>query len=153
MLNNRDRGRFRRIMRARKRAWWKGEIPLAEQFAEAYSFCARYRRIVSISRYSTYEYRPSRRRHTKVCGLVLAAADDRKPAAPAPQAPVVTRPDPVPPAAAAAEHRAGLGRQAAAEADPHADAAPDGHADTDDPADHPAAALVARDLADVLGDV
>ena len=97
VLNNRDRGSFRRIMRARKRAWWKGEIPLAEQFAEAYSFCARYRKIVSISRYSTYEYRPSRRQHAKVCGLILAAADDRKPAAPAPQAPVVTRPDPQPP--------------------------------------------------------
>ena len=126
VLNNRDRGRFRRIMRARKRAWWKGEIPLAEQFAEAYSFCARYRKIVSISRYSTYEYRPSRRQHAKVCGLILAAADDRKPAAPAPQAPVVTRPDPAAAAAAAARHRAGLGRPAAAEAGPHAGAAPDG---------------------------
>jgi hypothetical protein len=39
-MNNRDGGRFRRITRARTRAWWKGKIPLAEQFAEAYSFCA-----------------------------------------------------------------------------------------------------------------
>ena len=59
VMNNSDRGRFRRIMRARKRAWWSGRIPLAEQFAEAYSFCARYAGSSSIARYSTYEYRPS----------------------------------------------------------------------------------------------
>lgn len=97
VLNNRDRGRFRTILRARKRAWWKGEIPLAEQFAEAYSFCARYDRIVSIARYSTYEYRPTRRQHSKVCRLILTAAGDRKPSAPPPRVPVVTRADPQPP--------------------------------------------------------
>ena len=97
VMNNRDRGRFRKILRARKRAWWKGKIPLAEQFAEAYSFCARYSRIIAISRYSTYNYAPSRRQHAKVCALIVAVARDRKPAAPAPQAPVVTRPDPQPP--------------------------------------------------------
>ena len=98
VMNNGDRGSFRRIMRAPRRAWWSGRIPLAEQFAEAYSFCARYRRIVSIARYSTYHYRPSRRQHAKVCALVLAAADDRRPSAPPAQVPVVTRPDPPPPA-------------------------------------------------------
>jgi hypothetical protein len=97
VMNNRDRDRFRRVMRARKRAWWKGNIPLAEQFAEAYSFCARYRRIVSISRYSTYDYAPTRRQHAKVCALIVAAAGDREPAAPPPQAPAVTRSDPQPP--------------------------------------------------------
>jgi hypothetical protein len=97
VMNNGDRGRFRRIMRAPRRAWWKGKIPLAEQFAEAYSFCARYQRIVSISRYSTYDYAPTRRQHAKVCALIVAAAEDRKPAAPPPQAPVVTRSDPQPP--------------------------------------------------------
>jgi hypothetical protein len=98
VMNNGDRGRFRRIMRARKRAWWSGRIPLAEQFAEAYSFCARDRQIVSIARYSTYAYRPSRRQHAKMCALVLAAAGDRTPSAPPRRTPVVTRPDPAPPA-------------------------------------------------------
>ena len=153
VLNNRDRGRFRKIMRARKRAWWKGEIPLAEQFAEAYSFCARYDRIVSIARYSTYEYRPSRRQHSKVCRLILAAAGDRKPSAPPPQAPVVTRADPEPPPQPPTN--SGAGRQAATEADAHADPASKPRAGADDPTDHPPAArrrLVAGDLADVLGD-
>src|SRR3954462_11695254 len=40
VLNNGDRRRFREILRAHKRRWWAGRIPLAEQFAEAYSFCA-----------------------------------------------------------------------------------------------------------------
>jgi hypothetical protein len=97
VMNNRDRGRFRRIMRARKRAWWSGKLPLAEQFAEAYSFCARYSRTVAIARYATYDYAPSRRQHARVCKLIVAAAGDRAPAAPAPRAPVVTRPDPEPP--------------------------------------------------------
>jgi len=97
VMNNRDRGRFRKLMRAKRRKWWAGRIPLAEQFAEAYSFCARYHRIVSIGRYASYHYRPSRRQHRSVCGLIVAAARDRVPAAPAPQAPPVTRADPVPP--------------------------------------------------------
>jgi hypothetical protein len=97
VMNNRDRGRFRRIMRAGHRRWWAGKIPLAEQFAEAYSFCARYRRIVAIGRFSSYHYRPSRRQHRSACGLIVAAARDRLPAAPPPQAPPVTRADPVPP--------------------------------------------------------
>jgi hypothetical protein len=97
VMNNRDRGRFRRILHAKRRKWWAGRIPLAEQFAEAYSFCARYRRIVSIGRFSSYRYRPSRTQHRSACSLILAAARDRLPAAPAPQAPPVTRADPVPP--------------------------------------------------------
>jgi hypothetical protein len=97
VMNNRDRGRFRRIMHASRRRWWAGRIPLAEQFAEAYSFCARYRQIVAIGRFSTYHYRPSRSQHRSACALIVAAARDRLPAAPAPQAPPVTRADPVPP--------------------------------------------------------
>jgi len=97
VMNNRDRGGFRRIMRAGKRRWWSGRIPLAEQFAEAYSFCARYHRIVSLVRYSSYRYRPSSRQYSSVCALIAAAPRDRAPAAPAPQVPPVTRADPVPP--------------------------------------------------------
>jgi hypothetical protein len=59
VLNNRDRGRFRRIMgRSAKRRWWRGSLPPAEQFAEANSWCARYARIVSIARYSSYAPAP-----------------------------------------------------------------------------------------------
>ena len=97
VMNNHDRGRFRRTMHAGRRKWWAGRIPLAEQFAEAYSFCARYRRIASIGRYASYRYNPSRRQHRSVCRLIVTAARDRAPAAPAPQAPPVTRADPVPP--------------------------------------------------------
>ena len=97
VMNNGDRGRFRRIMRAPRRRWWAGRIPLAEQFAEAYSFCARYRRIVSIARYSSYDYRPSRTQHTRACALIVRAAGDRHKPVPPTQAPVVTRADPAPP--------------------------------------------------------
>ena len=97
VMNNGDRKRFRKVLGASKRRWWAGKIPLAEQFAEGYSFCARYSRIVSIARYSNYHYRPTRRQHAKICALIVKAAGDRKKPAPPPQAPVVTRADPVPP--------------------------------------------------------
>jgi hypothetical protein len=97
VMNNGDRRRFRKVLGARKRRWWAGKIPLAEQFAEGYSFCARYSRIVSIARYSNYRYRPSRWQHAKICALIVKAAGDGNRPAPPPQAPPVTRPDPVPP--------------------------------------------------------
>lgn len=97
VMNNGDRGRFRKLLSAPRRKWWEGRIPLAEQFAEAYSFCARYHRPIAIGRYASYDYSPTRRQHRSVCRLVVDAAADRAPAVPAPQAPPVTRPDPVPP--------------------------------------------------------
>ena len=97
VMNNRDRGRFRKVMRAPRRKWWQGKIPLAEQFAEGYSFCARYNRPFAIGRYATYDYSPTRGQQRKVCALIVAAAGDRAPAVPAPDAPPVTRADPVPP--------------------------------------------------------
>lgn len=97
VLNNRDRGRFRRIMGRRRTRWWKGSLPLAEQFAEAYSWCARYARIVSISRYSSYRYRPTSRQHKAICRLVVRAARDRDPARKPDGAPAVTGPHPPPP--------------------------------------------------------
>ncbi len=81
VMNNRDRGAFRRIMRRRAAKWWRGPEPLAEQFAEAYSWCARYARIVSIARYSSYDYRPTARQHKRICKLVRSAAGDRRAAA------------------------------------------------------------------------
>jgi hypothetical protein len=96
VMNNRDRGRFRRLMR-RKAKWWKDREPLAEQFAEAYSWCARYARIVSISRYSSYDYRPTARQHRRICALIERAARDRVPAKTPPQLPPVTGPHAPPP--------------------------------------------------------
>jgi len=97
VMNNRDRGVFRRLMKRRAARWWKGARPLAEQFAEAYSWCARYARIVSIARYSSYGYRPSARQHKQICKLVRRAAVDRRAAKRPADVPVVTRPHPPPP--------------------------------------------------------
>ena len=43
VLEQRDRGRFRRIMKRPHTPWWSGQAPLAEWFAEAYAWCARLR--------------------------------------------------------------------------------------------------------------
>jgi hypothetical protein len=97
VLNNRDRGGFRRIMHRPQARWWRGRLPLAEQFAEAYSWCARYRQIVSISRYSSYRYRPTAKQHKRACGLIVRAARDRAPGHEPRDLPVVTGPHPPPP--------------------------------------------------------
>ena len=98
VMNDRDRGRFRRLMGRKRAKWWRGARPLGEQFAEAYSWCARYARIVSIARYSSYDYRPTARQHTRICELVHAAAVDRRAARKPVDLPPVTRPhDPPPP--------------------------------------------------------
>jgi hypothetical protein len=97
VMNNRDRGAFRKIMGRGRSKWWRGAEPLAEQFAEAYSWCARYARIVSISRYSSYDYRPTGKQHRRICRLVRSAAVDRRAAKRPADVPVVTRPHPPPP--------------------------------------------------------
>jgi hypothetical protein len=59
VLSNRDRGEFRRIMGKPHSQWWKGRVPLAEWFAEAYAWCARNRRSCrSTSTRSTTTTRP-----------------------------------------------------------------------------------------------
>jgi hypothetical protein len=98
VMNNRDRGAFRRLMGRKRAEWWRGARPLGEQFAEAYSWCARYARIVSIARYSSYDYRPSARQHRRICKLVHAAAADRRAARKPTVLPPVTRPHDPPPA-------------------------------------------------------
>jgi hypothetical protein len=98
VLSNSDRGKFRRLMRKRHRRWWAGKRPLAEWFAESYSWCARHRRIVSIDRYAIYNYDPTSTQHVNACALIRRAARDRTPPAPAPQPPIVTG-DPAPPPA------------------------------------------------------
>jgi hypothetical protein len=97
VLNNRDRGHFRRIMHRPRARWWRGRLPLAEQFAEAYSWCARYTRIVSISKYSSYRYRPSAKQHRRTCRLITRAARDGAPPHEPAVLPVVTAPHAPPP--------------------------------------------------------
>ena len=97
VMNDRDRGRFRRIMGRGSARWWRGRLPLAEQFAEAYSWCARYARIVSIARYSSYRYRPTAREHRAVCRMIRRAAADHTPARKPADVPVVTGSHPPPP--------------------------------------------------------
>jgi hypothetical protein len=97
VLSNRDRGQFRRIMRRPRAQWWKGSTPLAEWFAEAYGWCARYSRIVSVSRYAIYHYDPTPAQHRDTCTLIKRSARDRTPPTPPPAPPVVTG-DPTPPA-------------------------------------------------------
>jgi hypothetical protein len=96
VLSNRDRGQFRRIMQRPHAQWWKGNTPLAEWFAEAYAWCARYSRIVSVSRYAIYHYDPTPAQHRDTCALIKRSARDRTPPAPPPAPPVVTG-DPTPP--------------------------------------------------------
>ena len=98
VLANNDRGAFRRIMRRPRALWWSGKVPLAEWFAEAYSWCARHARIVSVARYAIYGYNPTPAQHRETCSLIRRAARDRKPPAAAPAPPIVTR-DPAPNAA------------------------------------------------------
>lgn len=102
VFSNTDRGRFRKIMRRPHTRWWSGNRPLAEWFAEAYSWCARYARIVTVKDYAIYEYDPTPAQHRQACSLIKTAARDRTPPAPAPDAPPVVTGDPAPQPAPAA---------------------------------------------------
>ena len=98
VLSNRDRGEFRQDHAQAAPQWWKGKVPLAEWFAEAYSWCARYSRIVSVDEYAIYDYDPTPAQHRSTCSLIKRAARDNTPPKPPPAPPVVTG-DPAPPAA------------------------------------------------------
>jgi hypothetical protein len=98
VLGEADRRAFLRIMGLpASRSWWKGQTPPAEWFAEGYSWCARYARIVSIKRYAIYHYNPTPRQHQRLCALIKRAAHDNRPPASPKAPPVVTGPDPAPP--------------------------------------------------------
>jgi hypothetical protein len=64
VLDDRDRARFRAIMHRPGWQWWTGRTPLAEWFAEGYSWCARYARMASVGRYALYRYRPTKTEYT-----------------------------------------------------------------------------------------
>ena len=99
VLNNRERRRFTRLLKMGNRKWFGGKEPPAERFAEAYSFCARYRRIRSIGAYTTYGYDPSPTEHRTACALIRRAAKpEGRRAEPAPNPPsTISDPTPPPP--------------------------------------------------------
>jgi hypothetical protein len=97
VMNDQDRSRFRRIMRRPRASWWRGTRPLAEWFAEAYAWCARYRTVVSLKKYAIYRYDPSPSQHRRACAIIRTAGRDRTPPATTEAPPAVTR-DPAPPA-------------------------------------------------------
>jgi hypothetical protein len=95
IMSNSDRAAVKRILRRPARQpWWRGRNPVAEHFAEGYSWCARYGRIRSLRGYASYRYDPSPAQHRKLCALIRRAASDRTPPQPAPDAPPSTRGDP-----------------------------------------------------------
>jgi hypothetical protein len=102
VLSNRDRRRFKRLVGKPRQGWFKGRAQPAELFAEAYSFCARYRRIKSVRTYATYGYDPTPSQHRAACRLIVAAAQPRSaPAQPPPNPPLAVAdrqpPPPQPP--------------------------------------------------------
>ena len=100
VLNDRDRARFKRLLGQTARRWTSsGDNSPRERFAEAYSWCARYRRIRSIGRFTTYGYDPSPRQHVAICRLIRKVAARRRGPGPLANPPRVTRPHPPPSAA------------------------------------------------------
>ena len=118
VMRRRHRRAFKRIFGLKRGAWFGGRRPPGEQFAEAYSYCARHRRIrrTRISSRARYGYRATPAQHRAVCALIgtAAAKPPRRPDPPkAP--PVIVEPAPVaappqPPAPAPPPPRNGLGR-------------------------------------------
>lgn len=67
------RDRFRAILHD-YREWRSGPNPLSEQFADAYSLCARKRRLRGLSS-ASFRYSPTPRQHRRVCALVWNAVE------------------------------------------------------------------------------
>jgi hypothetical protein len=95
VMSNSDRAAVKRILRRpAEQPWWRGRVPVAEHFAEGYSWCARYARIHSLRGYASYRYDPTPAQHRRLCALIRRAAADRTPPQPAPGTPATTRADP-----------------------------------------------------------
>jgi hypothetical protein len=82
VLSRSARRDFRRILHLR-RAWFRGSVPPAELFADAYARCARFGRRHSGGRLanptrSVYGYNPTLRQHRAVCVLIARAAGPRR---------------------------------------------------------------------------
>lgn len=94
LLRHRDRRAFKRALGLKGRGWFTGAVgPPAELFAEAYALCSRFgmkRPAASKLGWtrSVYDYRPTRKQHSAVCGLIMrAGAKRRQQANPKPQPP------------------------------------------------------------------
>jgi len=96
VLSDGDRASVRAIFGVPAgRKWWSGSTPLAEWFAEGYSWCARRARIGSLRGDALYRYDPNPAQHRELCALIRLAALDRTPPQPPPAPPAVTD-DPAP---------------------------------------------------------
>ena len=89
VLNNRTAAGSARSCAAARPAGGR-EAPLAEWFAEAYAWCARYTRIVSVSAYAIYAYDPTPAQHRDTCALIKTRRARPHAAAPPTAPPVVT---------------------------------------------------------------
>jgi hypothetical protein len=90
VLSDRDRASVRAIFGVpAKRRWWSGETPVAEWFAEGYSWCARRSHVTSIRDAALYRYDPTPAQHRRLCALIRRAARDRTPPKPPPAPPAV----------------------------------------------------------------
>jgi hypothetical protein len=102
VLSDRDRAAVRAIFGVTAQLkWWSGEAPLAEWFAEGYSWCARRSRVTSLRDAALYRYDPTPSQHRRLCALIRRAARDRTPPKPPPAPPAVVG-DPAPPDVASA---------------------------------------------------
>jgi hypothetical protein len=77
VLNGRERKRFKRIMGIHRSGWFGGGLPPAEWFADGYASCAVRLRIGRLGAPTPYGYSATRRQHSRVCGLIQAAANPR----------------------------------------------------------------------------
>ena len=93
-----DRRAFARASGRRAGSWYAGRNPLFEQFAEGYSFCARFRTIArSVRPFATYRYDVGPREHARVCAVIRRAAAHGPRSRPDRPPPGVVDPEPVRP--------------------------------------------------------
>jgi hypothetical protein len=74
VLNARERRRFKRIVGIHRSGWFLGGLPPAEWFADGYAACAMRLRLRGALTPTPYGYAPSKRRHARVCRLIVSAA-------------------------------------------------------------------------------
>jgi hypothetical protein len=99
VLHGAERSEFRRLLHIGHRGWFRGSVPPAELFADAYARCARYGPNHSGGRFanptrSVYGYRPTLRQHRAVCRLIARAATPKRRPQPPPRPPPVFGPPP-----------------------------------------------------------
>jgi hypothetical protein len=77
VLNQRERGVFKRIVGIRRSGWFRGGLPPAEWFADGYAGCALRRQLNSQGPATPYGYNPTPGQHARVCRLIRNAAAPR----------------------------------------------------------------------------